>query len=62
MDMLLGKFVQKHIDKFNDNELKELENLLLIEDEIIYNWYFKNENNNKLTDNKLSSLLKKFRL
>ena len=41
MDILLGNFVKKYIDEFNDNELQDLEKLLFIEDEIIYNWYFK---------------------
>ena len=32
MDLLLGSFVKKYIEEFNTNELKELENLLFIED------------------------------
>ena len=62
MDMLLGEFVKKYIDKLNDNELDQLEKLLSVEDEIIYNWYFKNINNNKIFVNKVSTRLKKFRL
>ena len=45
MDLLLGNFVKKYIDEFNDNELKDLEKLLFIEDEIIYKWYFEKKNN-----------------
>ena len=39
MDLLLGNFVKKYIDEFNTDELKDLEKLLFIEDEIIYKWY-----------------------
>ena len=34
MDILLGNFVKKHIDSFNITELKEIQNILFIEDEI----------------------------
>ena len=40
MDLLLGNFVKNNIDALNDIELKYLEELLLIEDEILYDWYF----------------------
>ena len=35
MDLLLGNFVKKNIDQFTDSELKDLENLLEIDDEIL---------------------------
>ena len=41
MDILLGNFVKTYINEFNDNELKDLEKLLSIEDGTIYDWYFK---------------------
>ena len=44
MDLLLGNFVKKYIDQFNDNELEELSKLLFVEDEIIYKWYFEKKN------------------
>ena len=40
MDLLLGNFVKNNIDALNDIELKYLEEFLLIEDEILYDWYF----------------------
>ena len=40
MDILLGNFVKKHIDSFNITELKEIQNILFIEDEIIHQCYF----------------------
>ena len=62
MDLLLGNFVEKHIDKFNDIELKDLAKLLFIEDEIIYKWYFKKNSNNVIPKTKVSVMLKNFKL
>ena len=62
MDILLGNFVKKHIDEFNDSELKDLKQLLFIEDEIIYNWYFKKNFNNNISNTKVSLMLKNFKL
>ena len=62
MDMLLGNFVKKYIEEFNDNELQDLEKLLFIEDEIIYNWYFKKNFNNNIPNTKVSLMLKNFKL
>jgi len=62
MDLLLGNFVKKHIDKFDSDELKELDKLLFIEDEVIHKWYFKNVSNNTVPDTKVSAMLKNFKL
>ena len=62
MDLLLGNFVKKYIDQFNDHELKDLENLLFVEDEIIYNWYFKKIFNGSIPNTKVALMLKKFKL
>ena len=62
MDLLLGNFVKKHIDKFNDIELNDLDKLLFIEDEIIYKWYFKKNSNNVIPKTKISMMLKNFKL
>ena len=62
MDILLGNFVKKYIGKFNDNELQDLEKLLFIEDEIIYNWYFKKNFNNNISNTKVTLMLKNFKL
>ena len=62
MDILLGNFAKKYIEKFNDNELQDLEKLLFIEDEIIYNWYFKKNFNNNISNTKVSLMLKNFKL
>ena len=62
MDLLLGNFVKKHIDKFNDIELNDLAKLLFVEDEIIYKWYFKKNSNNVIPKTKVSMMLKNFKL
>ena len=62
MDILLGNFAKKYIDQFNDHELKDLENLLFVEDEIIYNWYFKKISNVSIPNTKVALMLKKFKL
>ncbi len=62
MDLLLGNFVKKFIDDFNDNELQDLKSLLFIEDEIIYNWYLKNNSKDKIPVNKVSKMLKNFKI
>ena len=62
MDLLLGNFVKKNIDKLNNNELKDLEKLLIIEDEIIYKWYFEKKSDNSIPNTKVSAMLKNFKL
>ena len=39
MDILLSSFVNKHIDKFDEIQLIELDKFLNYEDEIILNFY-----------------------
>ena len=62
MDILLGNFVKKYIDEFNDQELNELSKLLNCEDSILYNWYFNNLNHELIPVNKITRLLKSFKL
>ena len=61
MDLLLGNFVNKNIDKFNDIELKELDELMKIDDEILQKWYFEKNADNLIPANKVSVLLKEFK-
>ena len=42
MDLLLGNFVKKYINVFDDKDLSDLYELLSIEDEIILNFLTKN--------------------
>ena len=62
MDLLLGKFVSKHIEKFNSQELLDLNNLIFIEDEILYKWYFENISSNVIPNTKVSKMFKNFKL
>ena len=62
MDLLLGNFVRKNIDFFSDSELKDLDNLVKIEDEILARWYFKKDNKKLVPYNKITKMLKKFKL
>ena len=61
MDLLLGNFVKKHIDEFNYRELRDLEKLLFIEDEIIYKWYFEKNSVKSIPNTKVSTMLKNFK-
>ena len=62
MDILLSSFVKKYIDKFDKNELKELENFLDFEDEVILNFYNFNINEKNIEKNDISQLFKKFKI
>ena len=62
MDLILGNFVKKYINEFNITELKDLEKLLFIEDEIIYKWYFEKNSDNAIPNTKVSMMLKNFKL
>jgi len=62
MDILLGNFVKKYIDTFNDKELSDLIELLNCEDSILYNWYFNKVNHELIPVNKIARMLKNFKL
>ena len=62
MDLLLGNFVKKYVKEFNITELKDLEKLLFMEDEIIYKWYIEKKSNNPIPKTKVSIMLKNFKL
>jgi len=62
MDLLLGNFVKTHINIFDSNELKDLDKLLSLEDDIIFSWYFENSSNKIIPNSKVSKLLKNFKL
>ena len=60
MDLLLSKFVEKHINNFNENELSELDKFLDFEDEVILNYYQRDIVENNIDKNKISKIFKKF--
>tara|TARA_B100000427_G_C14981232_1_gene365405 strand:- start:78 stop:332 length:255 start_codon:yes stop_codon:yes gene_type:complete len=61
MDLLLGKFVNKYINLFNDIELKELESLLKKDDDILHNLYFKNKDKIDELENEVIKKFKNFK-
>ena len=62
MDILLSSFVKFYINKFTEEELKDLNKLLDLEDEVIFNFYKKDISNDSIKRNKVSSHLKKFKI
>ena len=60
MDLLLSKFVEKHINNFNENELSELDKFLDFEDEVILNYYLRDIVENNIDKNKISKIFKNF--
>ena len=62
MDILLGNFVKKYINILNTNELIDLCKLLNCDDSILYDWYFNNVNHDHIPANKITEMLKKFKL
>jgi|TARA_Y100000294_G_scaffold98404_1_gene91489 antitoxin CptB len=62
MDILLGNFVKKYVDRFNNNDLLDLEQLLFLDDEILYRWYYDKERSEIISNNKVSKMLKNFKL
>ncbi len=62
MDILLGNFVKNHIDSLNDIDLHNLMEILLKEDEVLSRWYFDNEVNENIPNNKISIMLKQFKI
>ena len=61
LDLLLSNFVRKYIDTFNESELKELDSLLNVDDDILYKWYLNKEVSNLIPDNTISKKLKEFK-
>tara|TARA_Y100000389_G_C17193790_1_gene380193 strand:- start:37 stop:312 length:276 start_codon:yes stop_codon:yes gene_type:complete len=62
MDILLSSFVNKYINDFDEENLRELENFLNFEDEIILNFYHYNVNEKNINLNKISKLFKNYKI
>jgi len=62
MDLLLGGFVKKYINTFNETDLLDLKCILAFEDEILHKWYFDNDKTQKIPKNNITKLLKSFKL
>jgi antitoxin CptB len=61
MDKLIGSFVQNHINTLNDIELKNLENFLNIDDDILYKFYNEQIIDDSLLKTKIGKLFKNFK-
>ena len=61
MDILLSSFVKSCINNLNMSELKDLEKLISLEDDDIYNFYQDNILIDELKHNKLGVRFKKFK-
>ena len=62
MDILLSKFVDKYLNSFSINELKDLYDFLNLEDEVIYNFYQTKKMNIKISKSKILEMFSKFKI
>tara|TARA_B100000029_G_scaffold321719_1_gene314159 strand:- start:37 stop:294 length:258 start_codon:yes stop_codon:yes gene_type:complete len=62
MDLLLSRFVKKYIDIFNYKELMDLYEILEKDDNVIFKWYSTSNNIKEISENRVSKLLKNFKL
>ena len=60
MDKLLGAFVDKYIDRLDKKDLLDLEKLLEIDDNNLYNYYNGLDTDFKFKNNNINSLFKNF--
>ena len=62
MDLLLSNFVKKYINEFNILELNQLDDLLNFDDVSLFKWYLNKKGEIKIPNNKVSNLLKNFKI
>ena len=61
MDKLLGSFTKKYIDEFNKEELFQLEKLLDMDDDNLYNFYKGTKTDINFENNRINELFKNFK-
>ena len=61
MDKLLGAFTNKYINELSNEDLTNLEKLLDIDDNSLYNFYNNQETDFKIEHNNVSLLFKNFK-
>ena len=61
MDKILGAFTNKYIDELDNSELVDLEKLIDIDDDNLYNFYNGLETDIKFRNNKINNLFKNFK-
>ena len=62
MDLLLGTFVKENIEKLDEKDLNDLNDLLFIDDEAISDWYFKGKKNQHFPNTNITRIFKSFKL
>ena len=62
MDLFLGSFVKKYIDRFSTEDLNDLYKILNISDEELTKWLQKKEGCMQLPNNNVTNLLKNFKI
>ena len=62
MELLLNSFVKKHINYFSIIELRQLHDLLNFDDDNLFKWYLNKKVEIKIPNNKVSKLLKNFKI
>jgi len=62
IELLLNSFVKKHINDFSNVELKQLDDLLNFDDDTLFKWYLNKKVEIKIPNNKVSKLLKNFKI
>ena len=62
MELLLNSFVKKHINDFSIVELKQLDDLLNFDDDSLFKWYLNKKIEIKIPNNKVSKLLRNFKI
>ena len=62
MDLLLSRLVKKYIDILNPQELIDLYEILEKDDDTIFKWYANKNTSNEIPVNRVSKLLKDFKL
>ena len=61
-ELLLNSFVKKYINDFSITELKQLNGLLNIDDDSLFKWYLNKRPEVRIPKNKVSKLLKNFKI
>ena len=62
MDLLLGSFVKKFINKFDKKQLEDLMIFLEFENEDIFNYYNFNQSSENIEKNLISKFFKDFKI
>jgi len=62
MDKILSEFTKKYINELNNQELYDLEKLLDIDDDNLYNFYNNLNTDIDFESNKINTLFKNFKL